>query len=189
MASVKSLFVRVFGIDYSTLQNFRDYVLLPFVMSLYSRRLRHAYLRKRMGSLGKSSFISRKVRFRSIHNVFIGEGCVVNPDVLLDGRGGKLVIGNHVDIAQETNIWTQQHEKDNHHTIGADTVIGDYVWIASRVTILPGVTIGDNSVCATGAVVTKDVPPGVVVGGVPAKVIGTRNRTEDYKLTLHSIFR
>ena len=188
MASLKSLFVRMFGIQDSTLDNFRDFVVQPFIMSLYSRRLRHAYLRRKM-RLGKGSFISRHVRFRAIHNISVGEGCVVNPDVLLDGRGGKLIIGNHVDIAQETNIWTLQHDTHTHHAIGADTIIGDYVWIGSRCTILPGVRIGDNAICAAGAVVTKEVPPNSIVGGVPAKVIGSRNRTEDYKLTFNTIFR
>lgn len=189
MASLKSFFARLFGINEFTIRNYKDFVLQPFVMSLYSRRVRHAFLRHWLGRLGKDTFISRNVKFRSIQNIFIGEGCVINPDVLLDGRGGKVVIGNYVDIAQETNIWTQSHETDNHQTIGADTVIGDFAWIGSRVTILPGVTIGDNAVCAAGAVVTKDVPSNAIVAGVPAKVIGTRKRTEDYKLTLHTIFR
>ena len=50
-------------------------------------------------------------------------------------------------------------------------VIGDDVWIGANAVILPGVTIGPHSVVAAGAVVTRDVPPGCVVGGVPAKVI------------------
>ncbi len=189
MASINGFLARLLGLDYSTIRNYNDYVVLPFVMSLYSRRLRHWYLRRKMGGLGKDSFISRQVRFRNIQNVFVGEGSVVNPDVLLDGRGGKVVIGNHVDVAQETNIWTQQHDTHTHAAVGGDTVIGDYVWIGSRVTILPGVTIGENSICATGAVVTKDVPPNTIVGGVPAKIIGMRNRTEDYKLSFNTIFR
>lgn len=48
------------------------------------------------------------------------------------------------------------------------------MWIASRATFLPGVTIGKGSVVASGAIVTKDVPPLSIVAGVPAKVIGKR---------------
>lgn len=50
-------------------------------------------------------------------------------------------------------------------------VIGKNVWISSNATVVPGVSIGDGAVVAAGAVVTKDVPPNVVVGGVPAKII------------------
>ena len=51
--------------------------------------------------------------------------------------------------------------------------IGDKVWVGANATILPGVTIGDGAIVAAGAVVTKDVAPRTVVGGVPAKVIKT----------------
>ena len=53
----------------------------------------------------------------------------------------------------------------------APVKLGNHVWIGSNATILAGVTIGDWAVVAAGAVVTKDVPPLTVVGGVPAKVI------------------
>ena len=53
----------------------------------------------------------------------------------------------------------------------APIVIGRKVWIGSNATVLPGVTIGDRSIVAAGAVVNRDVPPDVIVGGVPAKVI------------------
>ena len=56
-------------------------------------------------------------------------------------------------------------------TIPAPIVLGRNVWVGSNSTILAGVTIGDNAVVAAGAVVTKDVPDNVIVGGVPAKVI------------------
>ena len=62
------------------------------------------------------------------------------------------------------------------------TVIEDYVWIASRATILPGVKIGRGAVIASCAVVTKDVPPLAIVAGVPAKIIGWRKNNMDYKL-------
>ena len=53
----------------------------------------------------------------------------------------------------------------------APVVVGNHVWIGTRVTLLPGVTVGDCGVIAAGAVVTKDVPAGALVGGVPAKVL------------------
>ena len=61
-----------------------------------------------------------------------------------------------------------EHRSDN---IPASIRVEKNVWIGSHVTILSGVTIGENAIVAAGAVVTKDVPAGTVVGGVPAKVI------------------
>ena len=67
-------------------------------------------------------------------------------------------------------------------------VIEDYVWIASRATILPGVTIGKGAVVACGAVVTKDVEPMTVVGGVPARKIGERINLLEYELKHNPLF-
>jgi len=67
-------------------------------------------------------------------------------------------------------------------------VVGDYVWIGARATILPGVTIGRGAVVAAGALVSRDVPPYAVVGGVPAKVIGERARDLRYTLNFRPWF-
>ena len=108
----------------------------------------------------------------------------MNKKVLLDGRGGKLIIGNNVDLAQETNIWTLQHDvhDDYHSNNGGDVIIEDYVWIASRVTVLPGVTIGRGAVVAANSVVTKNILPMTINAGIPAKVIGERKSGLKYNL-------
>jgi maltose O-acetyltransferase len=59
---------------------------------------------------------------------------------------------------------------------GAPVEIGKYAWICSRAIILPGITIGEGAVVASGAIVTKDVAPYTVVGGIPAKRIGNREK-------------
>lgn len=85
-------------------------------------------------------------------------------------------IGNHVLIGPNTLISTVNHPlspagRRKHLGTSAPVRIGDDVWIGGNVTIVPGVTIGQNVVVAAGAVVTKDVPDNVLVGGVPAKIL------------------
>jgi maltose O-acetyltransferase len=124
-------------------------------------------------------------------NIKIGKNSVVNTKCLLDGRVGSLEIGDNVDIARETNIFTLEHDPNSnqHKTRSGDVVIEDYVWIASRVTILPGVRIGKGSVVATNSVVTNDIAPGDIVAGIPAKKIGKRNSKLEYELNYFPFFR
>jgi acetyltransferase-like isoleucine patch superfamily enzyme len=125
------------------------------------------------------------------NNIVIGKNCVINSWSLLDGREGRIIIGDNVDIARETNIFTLEHDphSDFHTSRSGDVVIEDYVWIASRVTILPGVRIGRGAVIACNAVVTKDVAPGSIVAGIPAKPIGTRRSKLLYKNEYFPFFR
>lgn len=146
--------------------------------------IRNIILKPFLGRRGRSVEICRHVEFTDPRKVYIGNHTTINKDVLLDGRGGKLIIGSSVDIAQECNIWTLQHDYNDpdYKAVGADVIIKDYVWLASRVTVLPGVTIGKGAVIATGAVVTKDVPPFAIMGGIPAKKIGERSYDLRYQL-------
>ena len=66
--------------------------------------------------------------------------------------------------------------------------IDDYAWIGSRATVLPGVKIGKGAVVAAGAVVTKDVTPYLVVGGVPARPLGTRSTDLRYEIRFRPAF-
>ena len=91
---------------------------------------------------------------------------------------GPVLIGNHVNLAQGITVTALNHifensEKriDEQGVSTSAVVIEDDIWIGANAVILPGVTIGQHSVVAAGAVVTKDVPPHSLVAGVPAKVI------------------
>ena len=122
-----------------------------------------------------SSAIYRNADLRSPYRIIVGAHTNINKRCVLDGRGG-LKIGDNVDIAQETNIWTEQHDYNSptYKSVCKEVIIEDYVWLSSRVTVLPGVHIGRGAVVASGAVVTKDVPSLAIVAGVPAKIIGYR---------------
>lgn len=132
----------------------------------------------------RTSSVLRNVEFINPINIIIGSNTIINTKTLLDGRGDILKIGNNVDIAREVNIWTMEHDPNdkNHSSRSAQTIIEDYVWIASRATILPGVTVHKGAVIACGAVVTKDVPENSIVGGVPARIIGYRDNQLSYNL-------
>jgi maltose O-acetyltransferase len=121
------------------------------------------------------AIISNKCRYNEPAGVHIGHHSIIGPDAFLDGRMG-LFIGNNANISDEVRIFTLEHDITSPtfaHKGGA-VYIDDWVYIGARVTILPSVRIGAGAVVASGAVVTKDVEPWTMVGGVPAKFIKKR---------------
>lgn len=156
-----------------------------------SHNLRRFFYRLGGIKIGKGSVIHMKARFYDPKNITVGEDSIIGEGVVLDGRD-KLVIGNHVDLATEVMIYNSEHdiENENFTARSAPVYIEDYVFIGPRAIILPGIKIGRGAVVGAGAVVTKDVPPHAVVGGVPAKIIGERkNKNLTYKLGRARWFR
>ena len=113
----------------------------------------------------------------------IGERSRINRDCCLDARGG-LWIGNDVSVSPGVTILTAEHPPDDiQFRVETRPVrIEDHVFIGTRAIILPGVTLGSGAVVAAGAVVTRDVPPLTIVGGVPARRIGRRQHIPSYRL-------
>ncbi len=141
--------------------------------------------------MGKKSTLHTGVRVFDPRNIRVGEGTIIGYATFIDGRD-KVTIGNHTDIASEVMIYSSEHDitaEDFHATL-APVKIGDYVFIGPRSIILAGVTIGDGAIVGAGAVVTKDIEPYTIVGGVPAKVIGERNlKNPHYKLGRFKLFQ
>lgn len=112
-------------------------------------------------------------------NISIGDNSGIGRDCLISALD-KVYIGRNVMIGPQVFIYTANHSTvlgkpmNEQPMITAPVVIGDDVWVGSRVTILPGVNIGDGAVIAAGAVVAKDVEPYSIYGGVPAKLISLR---------------
>ncbi len=100
-------------------------------------------------------------------NVFINSGCHFQDQGGITIGDGAL-IGHHVVLATLNHDFSPEKRSTLHP---APIVIGENVWIGANATVVPGVTIGNGSIIAAGAVVTKDVPENVVVGGAPAKII------------------
>ena len=159
--------------------------------------LRHAWYRRVVGvDLGADASVFMGCYWyfyrplgRNPQPMRVGPNTIVSRRCTLDGRGG-LRLGANVSVAPEVMLITSQHLKDDPDFGLEDRgiVIEAYAWIGSRATILPGVTVGRGAVVAAGAVVTKDVPPYAVVGGVPAKVIGERARDLRYTLRFRPWF-
>ena len=100
-------------------------------------------------------------------NVFINHACT-----FLDMGG--ITIEDDVLIGPKVNLITENHPidpGDRKALVLSPVVVKRNAWIGASATILPGVTIGENSVVAAGAVVTSDVQPNTIVGGVPARII------------------
>ena len=106
-------------------------------------------------------------------NITVGDDVFINAGCKFQDQGG-VYIGDETFIGHNVVLATLDHDIDpakRYMLHAAPIRIGKRVWIGSNVVITKGVTIGDNSVIAAGAVVTKDIPANVVAGGVPAKVI------------------
>jgi acetyltransferase-like isoleucine patch superfamily enzyme len=131
--------------------------------------------------IGKKSILNMSLSFFSIHRVSIGQNTHINRKCFFDARAG-IIIGNNVSISHQVTLMTGGHDV---YSIGfiskyQPIVIKDYAWIGANATILQGVIIGQGAAVAAGAVVTKDVEPYTIVGGIPAKKIGNRNQDIKY---------
>ncbi len=130
-----------------------------------------------LGSLGEGTIIRPAFRCDYGSNTFIGARCFVNFDcVFLDCN--RITIGDEVLIAPGVHIYTATHPLDaatrrEGLEYALPIHIGDGVWLGGRSVICPGVTIGENTVVAAGAVVTTNLPAGVVAAGVPARITRT----------------
>ena len=107
----------------------------------------------------------------------VGDRCFIGDGVMLDTRG-KIILEDDVTLSGRTNIVTHINVGYDDHplqrfypTKESIVRLKKGVYVGTAATILPGVTVGKGSIVAAGAVVTKDVSPGVVVAGVPARVI------------------
>lgn len=149
-----------------------------FVTFIPSHFLRQGYMRLCGAKIGKDSAINRGTNVWSLPYLVIGDRVSIGFRCLLDARAG-IAIGNDVIIASDTHIIAGGHDFNHPDFPPAPNppdpiVIDDYVWIGSRAMILPSL-LGRGAVVAAHSVVSKEVPPLSIVGGVPAKVIGQRN--------------
>jgi len=136
-----------------------------------------AKAREILGSAGKNLSMQATFNCDNGQHIHVGDDFLSNYNLtILDIA--PVIMGNHVMIGPNVGLYTVNHPltaagRRQSLAKAAPIKIGNDVWLAGSVTVLPGVTIGNNVVVAAGAVVTHDVPDNCLVGGVPAKVIKT----------------
>ena len=106
--------------------------------------------------IGENTYINRNTFIDAMRSLKIGRNCAIGPNCYITDRDHGLELG--IPPLQQPMI-------------AKPTVIGDRVWLGANVTVLKGVTIGNDAVVGAGSVVTKDIPQGAIAVGVPAKVI------------------
>lgn len=145
------------------------------------KRLRGRYYSRLLATAGEGLRIGCDVRIYRPEMVRVGSGCYLGDGVQLYPWNAPISLGNNVLVAAGARMITRKHgfaELDRPMAeqgySNAPIVIEDDVWIGFQAVILPGVTIGKGSIVGAGAVVTRDVEPGSIVAGVPARLIRLR---------------
>ncbi len=142
---------------------------------IYNDQPDHKILTKLLGSCPDEVTIEPDFKCDYGSNIHLGENFYANFDLtILDVC--EVRIGNHCLIGPNVGIYTASHpidriERRSGAEFGASITIGDDCWIGGHAVINPGVTLGDNVIVASGAVVTKSFGDNVLLAGVPAQVI------------------
>ena len=148
-----------------------------------SRHIRKWFYQLMGAEIGKNTFPCRRVEVLLPQGLKLADDVSVGWFVELDARGG-ISVDHDTNISSYVKMITGSHDLDDpYFTADFKPIhVGHHCWLGTGATILQGVNIGDGAVVAAGAVVTKDVPPYTVVGGVPAKCIKERSRNLQYKI-------
>jgi len=150
------------------------------------RNERSQIIDKLFHAVGENAWIESPFNCDYGSNISVGDNFYANTNcTILDCA--KVTIGNNVLIGPNVGLYTPNHAMDAEerkagYERSLPITIGDNVWLGGSVTVVPGVTVGNNTIIGAGSVVTKDIPANVVAAGVPCKVI--RTITEKDKLGL-----
>lgn len=121
--------------------------------------------------MGVGSRVNAPINIVRAHEVKIGNHVIIMGGCLMMSAGG-ITIEDEAQIAANVQLISNNHDLENRMIITCKPIkICRRAWIGAGATILPGVTIGENSVVGAGSVVTHDVPPDTIVAGNPAKII------------------
>lgn len=139
--------------------------------------------RSKLGYCANSVIITPPIHIDNPKNVFLYDKCNLASNTWISATNAKFICKGNCAIAEGLTVHTGNHaylvgkyitdidESNKPNGYDADVIIENDVWIGCNVTLLSGVTIGRGAIIAAGAVVSKDIPPYAIAGGVPAKVI------------------
>ncbi len=136
---------------------------------------RNDIMRRLFKSVGKNVWIEPDFRCEFGKNISIGNDVYINFGcVILDC--GQVRIGDNTLIGPNVGLFSGNHTTDAEERAAGGLIpkpitIGARVWLCGNVTVVPGVTIGDDTIIGAGSVVTKDIPSGVIAAGNPCKVL------------------
>lgn len=148
------------------------------------REERESILRRAFAKVGSNPWIESPFQCDMGFMIELGDNVYVNHNAMFLDCGG-IKIGNNVLIGPNVGIYTPEHAFDPQlriegYEISRPVVIGDNVWIGGSVSILGGVTIGENTIIGAGSVVTHDIPANVIAVGNPCRVL--REISEEDKI-------
>ena len=163
-----------------------------YVVRGCTNRFLSFFYKKMLRGCGSNVRFSALTSDFTYRNVTIGNDVYIGPHALFLCTESQIFIGNKVLFGPHVTIIGGDHRitdvgrfiydvLDKHPEDDQDVHIEDDVWIGTNTTLLKGVTVGRGAVVAAGALVTKDVPPYAIVGGVPAKVLKYRFTPEQIK--------
>lgn len=162
---------------------------IKFILNFYihlTHRFSPLYLKIKVwkirgAKIGKNIKIQNNVQLNGCKNINIGDNCFLGEGVKLIAYDAPISIGHHCLIASDVILITRSHNYDDIHKNISEQgyknkpiIIGSNVWIGFRCIILPGVIIGDGAIIAANSVVTKNIPPNKIYGGMPAQLIKER---------------
>ncbi len=158
------------------------YSLVALAELILTQTVEHTIPRRSLRHVGPGVYIPPDVSFRFPNNIEFAAHVTLGPgDRIWASPNARIIMRAHAMLGPNVSIITANHTFDARDTAvrvqpqsERDVHIGEDVWIGANAVILPGVTIGNGAIVAAGAVVNRDVDAFTVVGGVPARVIGTR---------------
>jgi len=157
--------------------------LLSMIGFLPVHRGRVAVLRALGAQIDPEAVVYGRFQVRSPKGLVIGRRANIGDRAILDARGG-LTIGANANLSTAVEIWTAQHDwnSPDFRYVRKPVIINDRAWLGPRVTVLPGAVIGEGVVVAAGAVVSGELEPFGLYGGVPARRIADRDPALTYEL-------